>query len=141
MLKREHLIYFSSDIARQINHTSYSLPLPDEVKLDGNWKCAVLDFFISSKTLVNYCLKNIFILADFCETSIVSKIAAEPILKKIYLTEGTELYDFPNPLYIPLKRDSLSDFTITFLDSKLRKVYIQELGITVECTLHLIKHD
>jgi hypothetical protein len=141
MLKREHLIYFSSDNARQINHTSYSVRLPHELNLDGNWKCAVLDFFISSDTVINYYLKNIYILADFCETSIVSQIGAEPILKKIYLTEGTELYDFPNPLYIPLKQYSLSDFTITFLDRKLRKVYLEELGGIVECTLHLIKDE
>jgi hypothetical protein len=141
MPKEEHHIYFSSSYSTPHPYSGgFTVHLPSVLDLDGNWKCAVLDFFISPDNTNHQPPHFIYILVDFCQTSIISETDRKPILKKVHLSGGAQQYEFSNPLYISLKQNRLIDFDITFLDSFLLPIHIQKTD-KIECTLHLIKDE
>lgn len=141
MSEKEHLIFFSSEHSTSDKHTSsFTVDLPYTLNLEGEWKCAVLDFYIKPDNTNTQSSYFIYILADFCETSIIFQSNLAPILKKVYLSEGSEQYEFPYPLYIPLKQNSLIGFNLVFLDSSLRPINLNK-QTKIECTLHFIKNE
>jgi hypothetical protein len=139
MTEGEHLIYFSSRHSDQDKVTgSFTVNLPYTLNLEGDWKCAVLDFFLSPDNSESDSNQYIYILGDFCNTSFI-RDKQIPILHKISLRDGLKQYTPSHLLYISLKQNSLTDFDLTFLDPSLRPVILTSSGI-IECTLHLIKH-
>lgn len=140
MSEDEHLIYFSSRYSKQDTITgSFTLNLPYTLNLEGKWKCAVLDFFISPDNSDNHSSQYIYCLGDFCKTSFIQEKNQIPILKKIPLSKGTKQYTFSNPTYIPLKQNSLSDFDLSFLDTFFQPIILHKINI-IECTLHFVKY-
>lgn len=141
MSEEEHRIYFSSDFSTQDKSSgSFTTHLPYSLNLEGRWKCAVLDFFIQPDSSTEQSSQFIYILADFCETSIILQSDRVPILKKVHLRGGARQYEFSYPLYIPLKQNRLSDFDLVFLNSFLKPVKLTKPA-KIECTLHLIKNE
>lgn len=135
MRSEEHLIYFSSKVSSQDKTTgSFTVNLPFHLHLSGDWKCAVLDFFIKPDT-PNSVLESVFIIADFCVNSLLNNGKFLPILKKVYCKRAKRAYNFTQPLYINLKQSSLSDFDLTFLDSDFKPIIISPNQV-LECTLH-----
>lgn len=134
MLKREHRIYFSSAFCQVDSKLGrFTVNLPLTLDLSEFWKCAIHDIFISSD--VNSSLNCIYILGDFCETSIVHKEEQLPILSKVFLNSENKYYNFSQPLYIPLKQNQIRSFELQFLNSNLEPVDFGEEYL-VECTLH-----
>lgn len=141
MSEEEHRIYFSSDFSTQEKSSgSFTVHLPNTLNLEGKWKCAVLDFFIRPDNSDNHSSQFIYILADFCETSIILQTDRFPILRKVHLNQGAQQYEFAYPLYIPLKQSSITDFELVFLDSFLLPVKLNKPS-KIECTLHFIKNE
>ena len=141
MSEREHRFYFSSDFSTQDRVSgSFTINLPFVLNLEGEWKCAVLDFFIRSDNSDIYTSQFIYILADFCETSIILQTKEIPILRKVHLNASVQYYDFANPLYIRLKQNSLTDFELVFLDSSLLPLTLTKPS-KIECMLHFIKDE
>lgn len=139
MSEEEHRIYFSTDFSTQNKDSgSFTTHLPYTLNLEGDWKCAILDFFISPDISKNSS-QFIYILGDFCETSIILGIDRKPILKKAYLSSGTQYYEFTYPLYIPLKQSSITDFDLVFSDSSLTPIKLRRAS-KIECTLHFTKN-
>lgn len=141
MSEREHRIYFSSDFSTQDRVTgSFTVNLPFSLNLEGVWRCAILDFFIRPDISDSHSSQFIYILADFCQTSFIHQTTELPILKKVHLNNSAQYYDFSNPLYIPLKQSSLTDFDLVFLDSFLLPVTLTRPS-KIECMIHFIKDD
>lgn len=135
----EHLIYFSNKLSPQDKTTgSFTVTLPFHLNLSGEWKCAILDFFLKPD-YPNSTHESIHIIGDFCENSLLSNGKLSPILKKVFCKRAKRAYNFTSPLYIPLKQSTLSDFDLTFLDSKLKPIVFTEEQ-TVECILHFSKN-
>lgn len=135
MSKEEHLVYISSDYSTQDNITgTVTINLPVFLNLDGNWKCAILDFYIERHL---YTTPFINILADFCQTSFIHQTKELPILKRIFIDPEKKYYDFNYPTYIRLKQNSLSDFDLTFVDSSLKSINLQKF----EALLHFSKNE
>ena len=141
MAEREHLIYFSSDFSTQDRVSGgFIINLPFVLNLEGEWKCAVLDFFIRTDNTDTHSSQFIYILADFCETSIILQTKEISILRKIHLNTSVQYYDFANPLYIRLKQNSLTDFELVFLNSFLLPIILTKPS-KIECLLHFIKDE
>jgi hypothetical protein len=138
---KEHLLFFSSEFSYHNNSSAtFTVRLPYEIKLDGEWKCAILDFFASSDHSGIHSSEFIYILGDFCGISFISQTDQRPILKKIHLSGGTKFYEFANPIYIPVKQKRLSEFDLTFLDSDLNPIDLKRPN-KFECTLHFIQNE
>jgi hypothetical protein len=142
MSEKEHLIFFSSDFSSyDRNSGHFCVHLPNTLNLEGEWKCAVLDFFITPDNSPEHSSSQfIYILADFCETSIILQGGYKPILKKVHLSKGAHQYEFSYPLYIPLKQSRLTDFDLIFLDNFFLPIRINQSS-RIECTLHFIKNE
>lgn len=81
MSSGEHYIYFSSKFATYDDTLgSFIVNLPFALELNGNWKCAVLDAYIKLDNPITD--RQIYVLADFCTTSLVKEQSQLPILKK-----------------------------------------------------------
>lgn len=138
MSKEEHRFFFSSDhVSLYNNRASFTVNLPFSLDLRGKWKCALLDLFIRLGELD---IDSCYILADFCDTSLVQETNQLPILKKLYLKRGESYYTFLRPLYIPIKQTHISSFTLTLLDSNLQEFLISDTKLLIECTIHFYKH-
>lgn len=141
MSEEQHLIYFSSVYATHDKVTgSFTTNLPFTLHLEGKWKCAVLDFSIKPDISDSNSPQYIYILADFCKTSIIHQIEQSPILRKVALSDAAQLYEFANPIYISLKQNSLTDFDLFFTNSLLNPIKFHKSN-RIECTLHFIKDD
>lgn len=138
MSKREHRIYFSSAYCeRNFNLGNFTVNLPISLDLTGIWRCAIRDIFISSASISS--IDYIYILGDFCETSILHREKLLPVLSKVFLENKEKYYNFPDPLYIPLKQNQLSSFELRFLNPDLKTIDFGEKFL-IECTLHLYKY-
>ena len=137
MGKEEHRFYFSSTYStHNKSQAVFTVNLPFPLDFIGKWKCSILDVFIKiNKPELNLC----YILANFCDTSLVEETKQLPILKKLYLKPSESYYSFLHPLYIPLKQTRLSNFTLTFLDSNLQNIYLDS-SFLIECNIHFYKH-
>ena len=137
MSSEEHRFYFSSKYSFQNkNLGEFTVSLPFSLELRGKWKATVCDVFFKLANTETDC---IYILADFCDTSLVQQNKQLPILKKVYLNSIQNYFYFTHPLYIPVKQNSLSGFSLSFLDSKFE---IISLGpdCLIECSIHFYKH-
>lgn len=137
MAETEHRIYFSSDSCEQNSSFRFNVNLPYNLRLQGKWKCGILDFYMSSNRT-----PFVYILCDFCENSFIFTPSSHylhqrPILKKVHIN-NSKYYEFPNPLYIPLKQTSIVDFDLWFFDSAWTLIKLSETE-SIQCTLHLIK--
>lgn len=133
MQQSEHRIYFSSSFCEK---ERFLVNLPFSLDLRGDWKCGVKDIFITStNTLPNY----IYILGDFCETSIVYGIEQLPVLRKLFLGDSKKYHHFEHPFYIPLKQKHLNKFELCLIDSNFKKINFGE-EFLIECTLHFYKY-
>lgn len=140
MSEGEHIFYFSSRFTQQDRVSgSFTINLPFTLNLEGEWKCAILDFFIRPDISDAHSAQYIYVLGDFCRTSFIKGNEQIPILKKIALNKSTQQYTFSQPLYIPLKQDSLTDFDLTFLDTFFKVILLHHSSI-IECTLHFLKY-
>jgi len=140
MSEEEHLFYFSSKYSTQDPITgSFTVNLPLTLNLEGKWKCAVLDFFIRGGDSDKYTSESIYILGDFCKTSIIQENKQLPILKKIALNKAKHQYNFSHPLYIQLKQPTLTNFNLTFLETSFKAV-ITHKSFLIECALHFRKY-
>jgi hypothetical protein len=136
MGKEEHRFYFSSSHSiSNSNTSSFTVNLPFSLDLAGRWKCTIYEVFIDSADLST---ESLYILSDFCETSLLEENKQLPILRKLYLSPNKKFYNFPHLLYIPLKQVHLTNFTLSFLDTNLQKINTTDLKI--ECTLHFYKY-
>lgn len=131
----EHRFYFSTKFSSQ-NLGEFNVNLPFPVDLQGKWKCSIRDAIIKLDNIETDC---IYILADFCVTSSIQQNKQLPILKKVYLKSKQNWYDFPQPLYIPVKQVNLTDFSLLFLDSDLNNISFRD-NFLIECTIHFYKH-
>lgn len=133
----EQRIYFSSEYCiSEKNVGSFTVNLPFPLEFRGRWKCTIRDIFIRLDSIPSNC---VYILADFCDTSLIQEKEQLPILKKLYLKPDQNTYSFTHPLYVPVKQTVLSSFNLEVLNSDLESV---ELGrkFLLECTLHFYKH-
>jgi len=140
MSEGEHLLYFSSKYSPQDSITGrFIINLPLTLNLEGEWKCALLDFFIRPDNSDDLSSEFIYILGDFCKTSFIQQNKQLPILKKVSINNSAHQYEFSYPLYIPLKQSSLTNFTLTFLDTFLKPIILHK-SYLIECTLHFTKY-
>lgn len=141
MSEEEHLFYFSSKYSKQDQFTGgFTTNLPFPLNLEGEWKCAVLDFYIKTSSNNRDSIEFIYILGDFCKTSFIQEKKEIPLLKKVPINKKlVQQYSFTNLLYIPLKQSTLSDFDLTFLDTSFHP-YILDKSSLIECTIHFIKN-
>jgi hypothetical protein len=136
MSKGEHHFYFSSKHSIHNNRGTFTVNLPFPLQFDGEWKCAIFDLFISD----SHQPSPIYLLTDFCETSFVQGDKQLPILRKVYLEENKDYYSFTNLVYIPLKQNHLTNFSISFLDSNLERVVFNN-STFIECNIHFYKDE
>jgi len=136
MSKREHRIYFSSSFCDSDNKKGrFLVHLPFSLELQGEWKCAIRDIFITNKNILP---KFIYILSDFCETSIVYGKEQLPILKKIFIDSSEKYLNSEEPLYIPLKQTQLNKFELRFINPQLEEIDFGDKFL-IECTIHFYK--
>lgn len=132
---REHFIYVSGSI----NENHFGIDLPSTLHLEGEWKCAVVDcsFKFFNKEL-NKLPRAVFLLANFCTTSLVNDRHL-PVLRKILLPKKA-LINF-NPsirLYIPIKQVWINRLEFSLTDINLDCLNLNPNSL-IEFTLHLKK--
>lgn len=135
MSREEHRIYFSSSFCLE-SSGHFILNLPYTLDLQGKWKCAIKDIYIfgAKEKLPQF----IYVLGDFCETSILQGQEV-PILNKVYFNNN-EYYSFADPLYIPLKQKQLYQLELAFTDRDLKTIHFDK-NFLIECTLHFYKNE
>lgn len=137
MSVEEHRIYFSSDHCVFENESaSFTVNLPFPLQFTGKWKCTIRDIFIKLDSPPFNC---VYILADFCATSLIHENGQIPILKKLYLNPDQSFYSFTHPLYIPVKQTVLSNFNLSLLNNNLKSIHLDK-NFLLECTIHFYKH-
>lgn len=133
----EHRIYFSSDYCTLDKSTgSFTVNLPFLLDVSGKWKSTIRDIFIKTDSFSSSC---IYILADFCDTSLIKEKEQLPILKKLYLEPNQKYYTFTHPLYVPVKQTVLSSFNLLLLNSEFKSIQLGE-EFLIECTIYFYKH-
>lgn len=137
MSKEEHRIFFSSAYCEKSSE-HFLINLPFSLDLSGKWKCTIRDIYLSVNR-VNFSPEYIYILGDFCETSIIQGKKQLPILKQFYFQQNKKYYSYDHPLYIPLKQNSLNKIELRFLDKDLKDIDFGEKYL-IECCLHFYKH-
>lgn len=137
MSSGEHYIYFSSKFAtyNQILG-SFTVNLPFWLELKGDWKCSILEVYIKiDEPIIE---RNVYILADFCTTSLIKESLQLPILKKIFIEKEKSYSCYFPPLYIPVKQSILNNFELKVVDSSLETILFTD-SYLLECTLHFYK--
>jgi hypothetical protein len=137
MSKGEHHFYFSSKYSTHNSRGSFTVNLPFSLQFTGQWKCAVIDLFISHNNLQS---PTLYLLSDFCDTSLVHEGKQLPILRKVYLENNTEKYSFTNLVYISLKQNHISNFTLSFLNIDLQPIVFDN-NTLIECVIHFLKDE
>lgn len=136
MSKEEHRFYFSSKTSVKQNQCSFTVNLPFPLDLTGKWKCCLYEVYVHFPKLDS---PSIYILSDFCETSLVGEKNQLPILRKVYFSPNKRYYSYSHPLYIPLKQTHISNFSLSFLDSNLHQILFSD-DFLIECTIHFYKY-
>ena len=135
----EHIFHFSTEFTPQLNTTgSFFVNLPITLDLTGNWKCAILDILFKSNTLFEQ--EPVYILASFCETSLLHDKGQLPILGKVILKKGLKRTHFPDPLYIKVKQKQISNFYLDFFNRKIEKFDFSS-SYFLDITLHFYKYE
>jgi len=137
MSKEEHRLFFSSAFCEKLSG-HYLVNLPFSIDLAGKWKCVIRDIYVSVKKK-NFTPDSIFVLGDFCETSIVQEKKQLPILSQFYYRKPQKYYTFIQPLYIPLKQKSLNKIELQFIDRNLKNIDFGE-DFLIECCLHFHRY-
>ena len=135
MAKEEHRIHFSTSFC-ETSYDQFIVNLPHILDLEGKWKCAIKDIYISSKNI--FIPLFVYVLGDFCETSILNNQEI-PVLTKFYLEKSQQYSFFSHPLYIPIKQNQLNQIELAFVDENLKKIDFGD-NFSIECTLHFYKH-
>ena len=136
MSKEEHRIFFSSAYCEKSSE-HFLTNLPFSLDLSGKWKCTIRDIYISVRK--NLPPGYVYILSNFCETSFIQGKKQLPILKRFFYRQSKKLYSYVQPLYIPLKQNSLNKIELRFLDKDLKDIEFGE-NYLIECCLHFYKH-
>jgi hypothetical protein len=137
MNKGEHHFYFSSKYSTHNNRGGFTVNLPFPLQFPGQWECAIIELFISHNNIHS---SPFYLLTDFCNTSLTHEGKQLPILRKVYLEEKTEYYSFTNLVYIPLKQNIISNFTLSFLDNNLEPIIFDNTTL-LECDIHFHRYD
>ena len=116
----------------QDNANDFTIELPFELQLKGNWYCGLTEVDFKSKE-VN---KRIYLCTDICQDSFV-KNRQVPVLRCISLKKKqvSEIYNSVN--YVQLSRDSLRQVRIYLRDEDLKSTSFESATLT--CTLHFVK--
>lgn len=119
------------------NH--FGIDLPATLHLDGEWKCALIEcsFKFFAKDIPNV-PASIFLLSDFCTTSLVNERRL-PVLRKLYLPRKAAITITPTSrLYIPIKQIWINRLEFSLVDLNFNYLEVNP-KCRIEFTLHLRK--
>ena len=114
------------------NANDFTIELPFELQLKGNWYCGLTEVEFKTKEAN----KRIYLCTDICQDSVVKK-RQMPVLPSISLKKK-QVNEIYNPArYVQISRDSLRKLRIYLRDEDLKPTSFE--GATLMCTLHLVK--
>ena len=132
MERNHYYLYLSHDegIHPQDSANDFTIELPSELQLKGNWYCGLTEINFKSKELN----KNIYLCADICQDSFV-KNRQMPVLRCISLKKRqiNEIYN--SVYYVKVTRESLRNLRIYIRDEEMKPTSFESATLT--CTLHL----
>ena len=129
-------LFLSSDDSKNyhpdnVAHT-FSIELPERVKLEGAWEVAVCDIHTQ-----NPLSETVYLYTDISEYNYI-KSSLEPILRMIFPSNSNHVI-FPVRYYVPVRPKSLGRIKVYIRDRD--KNIPNSLSERVELTLHLKRSD
>ena len=121
-------IYFPAN-----NVNTFTVKLPEVLKLDGQWEVSLCELFYPA----NNAVKNLFISSNLCIDTIIGD-QKRPLLRMVR-TKKSGYAEFGQRYYIPVSSDTIDRVTI-YINTE-NETEIPFSSGTFRCTLHIRKNE
>ena len=131
----EHFLFLSSNDSlnyHKSNHwADFTIELNHDVRLEGHWKVALLDFTCDVKAS-----GKVTVCCDLCSPSWIND-RYEPVLRSFYAQEGYFTINFPFPYYFQSHACAVKRVRVYILTDTTSSASFTNRPL--QCTLHLKK--
>ena len=134
-MERDHYYLYISHtegIHSQDSANDFTIELPSELQLKGNWFCGLTEIDFKCKEAN----KHVYLCTDICQDSFVNKRRI-PVLRCIFLKKKQVNEIYNSVYYVKVTRESLRNLRIFIKDEDMKPTSFESATLT--CTLHLVK--